>query len=85
MVFFSSNGAHIVPGEGGDGQDAQQQLQDVETEQAGTEDDLQAQDEGLQQQVVDGQRRTGQQDEDGDAGGQAALTQVPLPTWTTQL
>lgn len=69
------------PGEGGHGEEAEQQLQAVEAEQDGVEDELQPQDEGLQLQVVNSQRRARQQDEDGHAGGQRALAQVPLPAW----
>ncbi|KAG7219536.1 hypothetical protein INR49_010761 [Caranx melampygus] len=70
------------PGEGGHGEEAEQELQAVEAEQDAAEDELQPQDEGLQQQVVNGQCRAREQDEDGHARGQRALAQVPLPAWS---
>lgn len=66
------------PGEGGDGEQREQELQAVEDEQDGAEHELQPQDEGLQQQVVDGQRCTGEQDEERHTRGQRALAQVPF-------
>lgn len=67
------------PGEGGYGEESEQELEAVEAEQDGAEEELQPQDEGLQQQVVNSQRRTGNQDEERRTRGQRALTQVPLP------
>lgn len=69
------------PGEGGYGEDSEQELEAVETEQDGAEQELQPQDVGLQQQVVNSQSCTGKQNEERRTRGQRALTQVPLPTW----
>lgn len=52
------------PGEGRQRQEAEQELQAVETEQHGAQEELQEQDEGLQQQEVKGQSCTGQQQEE---------------------
>ncbi len=68
------------PGEGRYGEESEQELKAVEAEQDGAEEELQPQDEGLQQQVVNSQRSAGKQDAERQAGGQRALTQVPLPT-----
>lgn len=68
------------PGEGRYGEESKQELEAVEAEQDGAEEELQPQDEGLQQQVVNSQRCTGEQDEERRTRGQRALTQVPLPT-----
>lgn len=59
----------------------QHELQPVEDEQDGGQDELDPQDEGLQQQHINGERHTRNQDEERQAGGQRALAQVPLPTW----
>lgn len=68
------------PGKGRYGDEPEQELEAVEAEQDGAEEELQPQDEGLQQQVVNGQRRAGKQDEERRTRGQRALAQVPLPT-----
>ena len=68
------------PGEGGHREKSKQELEAIEAEQDGAEEELQPQNEGLQQQVVNSQRHTGDQDEERHARGQRALTQVPLPT-----
>lgn len=71
------------PGEGWYGEESEQELEAVEAEQDGAEEELQPQDEGLQQQVVNSQRCAGKQNEERRTRGQGALTQVPLPSWTT--
>lgn len=72
------------PGKGQQRHESKQELQPVEDEQDCSEDELKPQHERLQQQHVNGQRHTGNQDEERHAGGQRALAQVPLPTWGTR-
>lgn len=52
------------PGEGRYGEETKQELKAVEAEQASAEEEFQSQDEGLQQQVVNSQCRTGKQNEE---------------------
>lgn len=67
------------PGEGQQRHQPEQELQPVEDEQDGGEDELHPEDEGLQQQDVDGERHARNQEQEGGAGGEGALAQVPLP------
>lgn len=69
------------PGEGRYGDEPEQELEAVEAEQHGVEQELEAQDEGLQQKVVHGERGAGKQDKERHTGSQRALAQVSLPAW----
>lgn len=52
---------HCIPGEERQGVQAQEELQAMEAEEHSGEDELQAQDEGLEEEEVDAKGRTGQE------------------------
>ena len=52
----------------------------MEAEENGGENELQAQDEGLEEEEVDSEGHTGQEEQQRHTGGQGSLTQIPLPT-----
>lgn len=68
----------VHPGEGGQGEDAQEQFDGIEEQQDGVEDGLQPQGVGLQQQVIGCHHRCRECQGQADGERHLPLAQVPF-------